>query len=57
VGKGGIVTDPSLYAAVEQRIRESCARSGLAVNGWFDSPIAGGDGNREFFIHCTRAPA
>jgi 23S rRNA (cytidine1920-2'-O)/16S rRNA (cytidine1409-2'-O)-methyltransferase len=22
---------------------------------WFDSPIAGGDGNREFFIHAVRA--
>jgi 23S rRNA (cytidine1920-2'-O)/16S rRNA (cytidine1409-2'-O)-methyltransferase len=55
IGKGGIVTDSSLYAVVEQRIRDCCAQLGLQVQDWFDSPIAGGDGNREFFIHATRA--
>ncbi|HEY8050988.1 MAG TPA: TlyA family RNA methyltransferase [Ramlibacter sp.] len=55
VGKGGIVTDPSLYATVEQRIRDCCASLGLQVCGWFASGIAGGDGNREFFIHSRRA--
>lgn len=53
VGKGGIVRDPALYALVEQRLRDACAALGLQVRGWFDSPIAGGDGNREFFIHAT----
>jgi len=38
---------------VEQRLREACAALGLEVTAWFDSPIAGGDGNREFFI-CAR---
>lgn len=55
VGKGGIVRDAALYAQVEERIRACCAQSGLAVIGWHDSPIAGGDGNREFFIHARRA--
>ena len=50
VGKRGIVHDPSLYAVVEQRLRDCCASLGLQVRGWFDSPIAGGDGNREFFV-------
>jgi 23S rRNA (cytidine1920-2'-O)/16S rRNA (cytidine1409-2'-O)-methyltransferase len=54
VGKGGVVTDASLYAVVEQRIRDCCAQLGLQVARWFDSPIAGGDGNREFFIHATK---
>jgi len=53
VGKGGIVKDAALYALVEQRLRDSCAELGLTVTHWFDSPIAGGDGNREFFI-CAR---
>ena len=57
IGKGGIVSDPSLHAQVERRIRDCCARLGLAVRGWFASPIAGGDGNREFFIHARRGPA
>ena len=52
VGKGGIVRDASLYAQVESRLREACAARGLQVVGWHDSPIAGGDGNREFFIHA-----
>ncbi len=53
VGKGGIVRDPALYAQVEQRLRETCAQIGLQVRGWYDSPIAGGDGNREFFLYAT----
>ncbi len=56
VGKGGIVREPALYAVVEQRLRDAVARLGLRVVAWFDSPIAGGDGNREFFIHCRKAP-
>jgi 23S rRNA (cytidine1920-2'-O)/16S rRNA (cytidine1409-2'-O)-methyltransferase len=56
VGKGGIVKDDTMYAIVEQRLREACADLGLTVAAWFDSPIAGGDGNREFFI-CARKPA
>jgi 23S rRNA (cytidine1920-2'-O)/16S rRNA (cytidine1409-2'-O)-methyltransferase len=52
VGKNGIVTDPALYAVVERRIRDCCAALGLQVRGWHDSAIAGGDGNREFFVHA-----
>ena len=55
VGKGGIVRDPALYAVVEQRLRDACAALGLRVVRWLDSPIAGGDGNREFFIHAVPA--
>jgi 23S rRNA (cytidine1920-2'-O)/16S rRNA (cytidine1409-2'-O)-methyltransferase len=51
VGKGGIVRDAALHAEVEQRIRACCIGLGLAVVNWFDSPITGGDGNREFFAH------
>lgn len=55
VGKGGIVRDESLYAVVEQRIRDCCGELGLAVQAWLDSPISGGDGNREFFVCARRA--
>lgn len=54
VGKRGIVTDPSMYAVVEKRLRASCAELSLQVRAWFDSPIDGGDGNREFFIHAQK---
>ena len=57
IGKGGLVRDPALYARVEQRLRTACAKLNLFVLGWFDSPIAGGDGNHEFFIHARHAVA
>jgi len=56
VGKGGIVKDDAMYPLVEQRLREACAALALTVTDWFDSPIEGGDGNREFFI-CARKKA
>ncbi|AEG91772.1 TlyA family RNA methyltransferase [Ramlibacter tataouinensis] len=56
IGKGGIVRDPALHAQVEHRLRQACGSLGLRVAGWHDSPIAGGDGNREFFLHANRAP-
>ncbi len=55
VGKGGIVKDASLYPLIETRLREACAALGLTVTAWFDSPIEGGDGNREFFIHAKKS--
>ena len=56
VGKGGIVKDVAMYDVVERRIRDAYAALGLSIKGWFDSPITGGDGNREFFVHAV-APA
>lgn len=50
IGSGGIVRDSSLYPQVEQNIRSHCETLGLAVIDYFDSPIKGGDGNREFLI-------
>ena len=56
IGKGGLVKDKAAYQVVETRIRAACAASGLKVRGYFESTIAGGDGNREFFVWAT-APA
>lgn len=56
VGKGGIVKDAAFYPLIEQRLRDACAALGLTVTAWFDSPIEGGDGNREFFICASAAP-
>jgi 23S rRNA (cytidine1920-2'-O)/16S rRNA (cytidine1409-2'-O)-methyltransferase len=50
LAKGGIVRNPALYAEVETTLRDCAQNVGLRVSGWFDSPITGGDGNREFFI-------
>lgn len=56
VGKGGIVRDAALYAVVQERIYRCCAELGLQVAAWLDSPIDGGDGNREFFVFAKRMP-
>lgn len=53
LGKGGIVTDERHFSTVEQRIRGAHAAAGLRVQSYFPSPIAGGDGNREFFVQST----
>ena len=48
IGKGGIVKDPRVHESVIRDIRESALASGLAMRGICPSPIAGGDGNREY---------
>jgi 23S rRNA (cytidine1920-2'-O)/16S rRNA (cytidine1409-2'-O)-methyltransferase len=55
IGKGGIVRDPRLYAQVRSRMEQACEATGLTCLAWIDSPIVGGDGNREFFVHARRA--
>lgn len=48
IGKGGIVKDPRVHERVIRDIRESALALGLAMRGICPSPIAGGDGNREY---------
>jgi len=58
VGKGGIVKDESLYPFIENRLRTALTELGMQVTAWLDSPIDGGDGNREFFVQaCWPDPA
>ncbi|MFN3883141.1 MAG: TlyA family RNA methyltransferase [Rhodocyclaceae bacterium] len=52
IGKGGIVTDETLYPAVRDKLAACCATNHLTTLDWFESPISGGDGNREFFLHA-----
>ena len=54
LGKGGIVRDPALYGQVEKSLRNICGELGLAVRDYFESPITGGDGNREFLLLATK---
>ena len=53
LGKGGLVKDQALFDGVRQRIEAACVACGLSDLRWMDSPIEGGDGNREFFIGAT----
>jgi 23S rRNA (cytidine1920-2'-O)/16S rRNA (cytidine1409-2'-O)-methyltransferase len=52
VGKGGIVRDESAQLAAVQKVKAALA--GLKCTGaeWIDSPILGGEGNREFLLHA-----
>lgn len=58
VGKGGIVKDETHYPFIENRVRTALRGLGMQVTEWLDSPIEGGDGNREFFVQaCWPDPA
>lgn len=56
IGKGGLVKSAAAYVRVEQRLRDACAANDLVVLDWFASAIAGGDGNREFFLRAKGRP-
>jgi 23S rRNA (cytidine1920-2'-O)/16S rRNA (cytidine1409-2'-O)-methyltransferase len=51
VGRGGIVKDPGLHAGALRTVAAAAAAAGYAVRGACASPIAGTEGNREFFLH------
>ncbi len=50
VGKGGIVRDSSLYPKVRQRIEHQLSDLGFEPIDFRESPVLGGDGNREFVL-------
>ena len=55
VGKGGIVKDEAAQAKVLQGIVDWLgAQPGWSVIGTMESPIAGGDGNREFLLAARK---
>ena len=62
VGRGGVVKDPALHAAAVDKIRAfvenlapSPAGRRLHWSGVIESPILGGEGNREFLALLTSA--
>ena len=54
LGKNGIVTDEALYAPLCAGIADEIVAAGWSVRPVAPSPIAGGDGNREFLLAATR---
>ncbi|MDD7804581.1 MAG: TlyA family RNA methyltransferase [Endozoicomonas sp. (ex Botrylloides leachii)] len=54
LGKGGIVKDETLYPKVKENIISQCHCIGLTVQDWFNSPIKGSNGNREFFLWAKK---
>jgi 23S rRNA (cytidine1920-2'-O)/16S rRNA (cytidine1409-2'-O)-methyltransferase len=53
VGKGGIVRDPAVQLAAVEKVRQALLAQGCAQTEVIDSPILGGEGNREFLL-CGR---
>lgn len=53
LGKNGVVKDVSLYPQVQLGISDTCVALGLKVEDFFESPILGSDGNKEFFVYAT----
>ncbi len=51
VGKGGIVRDPAVQAAAVDRVRQTLLAQGCTSTDEIESPILGGEGNREFLLH------
>ncbi|MDP2017295.1 TlyA family RNA methyltransferase [Hydrogenophaga sp.] len=56
IGKGGLVKSEASYPLVRERIEQVVKDSGLLLLDYFESPITGGDGNREFLVFA-RSPA
>jgi 23S rRNA (cytidine1920-2'-O)/16S rRNA (cytidine1409-2'-O)-methyltransferase len=56
VGKGGIVKDKSVQEeALQNIVGWLGAQAGWSVVGTMESPIAGGDGNREFLLAARKS--
>jgi 23S rRNA (cytidine1920-2'-O)/16S rRNA (cytidine1409-2'-O)-methyltransferase len=57
VGKGGLVTDPSVHASVIARVTAEAAANRLERVNMTPSPITGATGNQEFFLHLRTRSA
>jgi 23S rRNA (cytidine1920-2'-O)/16S rRNA (cytidine1409-2'-O)-methyltransferase len=54
IGKHGLVNDPAAHAHVKARMTAMCAKRGLVLRDYFESTVAGGDGNREHFVWAQK---
>jgi 23S rRNA (cytidine1920-2'-O)/16S rRNA (cytidine1409-2'-O)-methyltransferase len=50
VGKGGIVRDPAIQTAAVDKVRQALLALGFTHIDVIESPILGGEGNREFLL-------
>lgn len=56
VGKGGIVRDESTQQAAVAKVEAALVALGGTRTEWIESPILGGEGNREFLLHADLMP-
>jgi 23S rRNA (cytidine1920-2'-O)/16S rRNA (cytidine1409-2'-O)-methyltransferase len=52
VGKGGIVRDEAAQLAAVSKVEAALTELGCSRAEWIESPILGGEGNREFLLHA-----
>ncbi|MGA7647959.1 MAG: TlyA family RNA methyltransferase [Terriglobales bacterium] len=52
VGKGGIVRDEAAQLAAVSKVEAALVELGCLRPEWIESPILGGEGNREFLLHA-----
>jgi 23S rRNA (cytidine1920-2'-O)/16S rRNA (cytidine1409-2'-O)-methyltransferase len=48
----GLITDAAIHARVRDEVGAALVAAGCRVVGWMESPIRGGEGNREFLVHA-----
>lgn len=54
LNKHGVVRNSTFYPDVIKNVKRICTDSNLEVLGLIDSPIVGGDGNKEFLIYTKK---
>jgi 23S rRNA (cytidine1920-2'-O)/16S rRNA (cytidine1409-2'-O)-methyltransferase len=54
LNKHGVVKSASVYPDILKRIEKAASDSHFDVKGIIDSPIIGGDGNKEFLMFATK---
>lgn len=52
----GIITDPAIHDRVCTEVAGALTAAGCTVVAWMDSPIRGGEGNRELLVHAVTGP-
>ena len=56
VGRGGVVRDPEVHAAVLDEVVAGLGEAGLGVLDVIPSPLRGANGNVEFLARAARGP-
>jgi len=51
----GVITDPAIHARVRDEVAAALVAAGCRVVDWMDSPLKGGEGNRELLVHAVTA--
>ena len=54
VGRGGIVSDEAATERAKEHFEKWLEQVGWPIRGWTASPIAGGDGNKEYLFHTSK---